>query len=323
MMIPSVQPSPLTAALQQLGPHDHLCSIYETQQEHYSVAIPFVRIGLDRGEKCIYIADDGKDQMVREAMHAEGIDVEHAIADKSLILTAKGQTYLKSGSFDPDCVLSFWKEATQSALSEGFSALRATGETEWLAGGHPAPERWIECESRVADTLTQNNCFALCQYDRRILKPEIILDLIRMHPIVVYRGTVCRNLYYVPPDDFLGNNRATREVERMLTNILERERLDSTLRDQKKELQRAREILAKDIAQRRDTDFELLALKDELAAKRAAMPRLHRFSTRLLANTEVQPLLEEVLSATMELQNADFGNVQLYNPQTQALEIVA
>jgi transcriptional regulator with GAF, ATPase, and Fis domain len=323
MMIPSAQPSPLIAALQRLGPHDHLCSIYETQEEHYSVAIPFIRVGLDRGEKCIYIADDGKDEMVREAMYAEGIDVERVIADRSLILTARGQTYLKSGSFDPDCVLSFWKEATQSALSEGFSALRATGETEWLAGGYLAPERWIEYETRVTDTLTQNNCFALCQYDRRILTPEIILDLIRTHPIVVYRGTVCRNLYYVPPDDFLGNNHAAREVERMLTNILERERLDSTLRDQKKELQRAREILAEDITRRRDTDSELLALKDELGAELAAMTRLHRFSTRLLANTEVQPLLEEVLSATMELQNADFGNVQLYNPQTQALEIVA
>jgi transcriptional regulator with GAF, ATPase, and Fis domain len=302
MMIPSAQPSPLIAALQQLGPHDHLCSIYETQQEHYSVAIPFVRIGLDRGEKCIYIADDGKDEMVREAMYAEGIDVERAIADKSLILTAKGETYLKPGSFDPDCVLSFWKEAAQSALSEGFSALRATGETEWLAGGYPAPERWIEYESRVTDRLTQNNCFALCQYDRRILKPEIILDLIRMHPIVVYRGTVCRNLYYVPPDDFLGNNRAAREVERMLTNIIERECLDFSLRN---------------------TDAKLLALKGELDVELAAMTRLHKFSTRLLASTELQPLLEEVLSATIELQNADFGNVQLYNPQTQALEIVS
>ena len=67
----------------------------------------------------------------------------------------------------------------------------------------------------------------------------------------------------------------------------------------------------------------MLALKDELAADLVAMTSLHELSTRLLASTELQPLLDEVLDATIALQNADFGNVQLYNPESQALEIVA
>src|SRR5258705_4074719 len=53
------------------------------------------------------------------------------------------------------------------------------------------------------------------------------------------------------------------------------------------------------------------------------MTRLQELITRLLATTEPQPLLEEILNATIALQNADFGNVQLYNPDTNALEIVA
>ena len=66
MMIRPAQASPLIAALEQLGPHDHFCSICESPQEHYAVAIPFIRIGLDRGEKCIYIADDGTVGDVRQ-----------------------------------------------------------------------------------------------------------------------------------------------------------------------------------------------------------------------------------------------------------------
>jgi GAF domain-containing protein len=53
------------------------------------------------------------------------------------------------------------------------------------------------------------------------------------------------------------------------------------------------------------------------------MRRLHELSTRLLGTTELQPLLEEVLDATMALQNAHFGNVQLYDPAAEALQIVA
>ncbi len=81
---------PLLTALERLAPHDHLCSIYETPAEHFAVAIPFIRIGLERGEKCIYIADDGTEAIVRDAMQAEGIDVERAIATDSLVLENEG-----------------------------------------------------------------------------------------------------------------------------------------------------------------------------------------------------------------------------------------
>jgi transcriptional regulator with GAF, ATPase, and Fis domain len=323
MTMPEAQATPLITALEQIGPHDYLCSIYENQEEQFSVAIPFIHIGLDRGEKCIYIADDGTADIVREAMHAEGIDVERAIASKALVLTTKEQTYLKRGCFNPDWMFTFWKEATVSAMSEGFPALRATGETEWVLRGALGCERWIEYESRATHALAESNCLALWQYNRRILPPELILEIIRTHPIVVYQGAVCRNLYYVPPDEFLGANHAEREVERILINIRERERVESELRAHQKELQRAQAVLVEDINQRKHEEAELLALKDELSAELTAMTRLHEFSTRLLARTELEPMLEEVLDATIELQNADLGNVQLYNPQTQTLEIVA
>lgn len=51
--------------------------------------------------------------------------------------------------------------------------------------------------------------------------------------------------------------------------------------------------------------------------------QLHRLVARLVAGTELHPLLDEVLDAIIELQHADFGNLQLYNPETKALEIAA
>jgi PAS domain S-box-containing protein len=77
-----------------------------------------------------------------------------------------------------------------------------------------------------------------------------------------------------------------------------------------------------DVTERNKAHEELLLLKDELAAELASMTRLHEWSTRLMASAELEPLLEEILQATIELQNADFGNVQLYNPRTRTLEIV-
>jgi PAS domain S-box-containing protein len=63
--------------------------------------------------------------------------------------------------------------------------------------------------------------------------------------------------------------------------------------------------------------------RQELAAELADMVRLHELSTRLFGSTALQPLLEEILDATIGLLNGDFGCIQLYNPQTKALEIMA
>jgi len=79
----------------------------------------------------------------------------------------------------------------------------------------------------------------------------------------------------------------------------------------------------RDITEQKHAQRELLALKDELAAELTAMTRLHELSTHLLEIGEFQPILEEALDATIALQNADFGNIQLFNQDTQALEIVA
>ena len=229
--------APLLTALAQLTPPNHVCSIYESPEEHLAVAIPFIRMGLERGEKCIYIADDGTGATVRDAMFADGIDVEQAIATGSLILDQKEGAYQKHGAFDPEWMFTFWTNATAEALHQGFSALRVTGETEWVLRGAPGLERWIEYESRMTDVLARHKCIALCQYSRRLFPPELVLDIIRTHPIVIYRGVVCRNMYYVPPDQLLGTNQPQREVERLLTNIREREEVEYTLRRQRNELE--------------------------------------------------------------------------------------
>jgi PAS domain S-box-containing protein len=230
MQVNSTHGTPLLSALEQLTPHHHLCMIYERSEERFAVAIPFIRFGLDRGEKCIYIADDGTEAAVREAMYAGGIDVERAIRTHSLVLKKKETTYLKRGSFDPEWMWSFWSDATAEAMSQGFSALRAAGESEWVVRGAQGLERWMEYESRLTHMLTHYNFLLLCQYSRQLFPPELILDVIRTHPVVVYGTIVCKNPYYVPPDEFLKPNQASQEVERLLNNILAGERAQQTLR---------------------------------------------------------------------------------------------
>ena len=79
--------------------------------------------------------------------------------------------------------------------------------------------------------------------------------------------------------------------------------------------------------------LELARLRREAAAREQAlsasseeaegMKRLHDFSSRLLTINGLQPLLEEVLDATIALHGADFGMVQQLDPGSGDLVIVA
>jgi DNA-binding response OmpR family regulator len=66
-----------------------------------------------------------------------------------------------------------------------------------------------------------------------------------------------------------------------------------------------------------------LALSRLRADELAAMTRLHELSSRLLSVSDLRSVLYEVLDATIELQGADFGNIELYGKEARTLEIVA
>ena len=58
----------------------------------------------------------------------------------------------------------------------------------------------------VSRFVRDHDVRVLCQYNRDRFSPEIILSVIRTHPVVVYGGVICNNPYYVPPEEFLKPN---------------------------------------------------------------------------------------------------------------------
>lgn len=116
--------------------------------------------------------------------------------------------------------------------------------------------------------------------------------------------------------------RAESEMDQV-TSKRAQDELEQRVKEQTSQLSAINAKLINEITERERAAIELTLAKDETAADLKTMIRLHELSTRLLATTELQQLLEEILDATIELLHADFGNVQLCNPQSKALEIVA
>ena len=79
----------------------------------------------------------------------------------------------------------------------------------------------------------------------------------------------------------------------------------------------------RDLVERKRIEREREALRARLALQLEDMRRLHDLSSRLIVLHELSKMLEEILDATIELQHADFGNIQLYDPASDSLQIVA
>ncbi|MBI1910938.1 MAG: MEDS domain-containing protein [Deltaproteobacteria bacterium] len=233
----------LIRAIEKLRIHDHLCLIYESREEQFAAVIPFIRIGLEKGEKCIYIADDNTSAQVLGEMIKGGINTDAVIKSGALSMLTKKEAYLKYGYFNADWMVQYLKKAAEGAKSAGYSALRVTGEMTWVLGNEPGSEQLIEYEAKLNYHFPENDVLALCQYNRARFRPEIILDVIRTHPIVIYGGMVCRNFYYVPPDELLKPEQKSQEIERLLHNIAERANLEGIRATAERELRKSNQVL--------------------------------------------------------------------------------
>ncbi len=229
-------PSPIEQSLCRLGTHDHLCLIYERHDDQLRAMVPFVQQGLESGERCVYVADGDTVDAVSGAMRRGGVEVDAAIRRGALTVARYKDIYLAPGAFDPDKVLDFAASAGIQAVGDGYRGLRIAGEMSWVLHGDPGADRILEYETKVNTRIHETPVTAICQYDRTRFTPEVIRDVIRTHPLVVIGDRVCRNFYFVPPGELRGPNLLDREVDRLLENILERERAEDALRESERRL---------------------------------------------------------------------------------------
>jgi PAS domain S-box-containing protein len=77
-----------------------------------------------------------------------------------------------------------------------------------------------------------------------------------------------------------------------------------------------------DVDERKRMEEAIRAGKEQLAAELEAMTRLHALSARLLTYDDLRTALDDVLQNAIQTSRADFGNIQLYNQDKGALEII-
>ncbi len=200
---------------------DHYCGIFRTDEDHRQLVVDFVRDGVARGEKMLYLVHLHTSAHVEKILREAGIDVGPLFASGQLEIRAAKDAYLTNGEFIPEQMIALLKEATEVALAEGYPALRATGEMSWALSGDPGSERLVEYEALLNNFFPDSKCIAFCQYDRRRFDAEMLLDILHVHPKVLFGTKGCdnRDMYFVPPASFLEADRNNAVLDRWLHNL--------------------------------------------------------------------------------------------------------
>jgi signal transduction histidine kinase len=226
---------------------DHLCCLYKTEEEHRALILSYIRQGLQNHEKVIYIIDTHTANTVFAYLIDDGVDVNSYLEQGQLQFLTSDESYLQDGVFNPDKMINLLQDEIQKALAKGYTALRITGEMTWALRQLPGSERLIEYETKLNFFFPNSKALALCQYDMNQFSPELLLEVVRTHPIVVIGTEIYHNFYYIPPSDLSKGLEPAKTLRYWLENLKERKQIEMKYLNAYNQSEFYRDLLAHDI----------------------------------------------------------------------------
>lgn len=197
---------------------DHICALFRNEEQRRRVVGRYIAEGLLGGEKVLCIVDTRPASEVLDCVRPYA-DAAPYLAKGQLVILHACEAYLKGGRFDCERMLALWKEQSARAAAEGYPRTRVTGETGWWHPHCPGGDRFVEYETRLNGAIAGLPTMVLCQYDINTTAPELLLDVIAVHPVLVIDGEVCQNTYYVPASECSGAKAAAARVEHWLQHL--------------------------------------------------------------------------------------------------------
>ena len=210
---------------------DHIALIYEQDEERLTTITPLIKVGLEKGELCLYVSNEEDDQAIVEALKAENIDVDKAVSNGSLILTSKKEMYFKLGRFDPEWTIRVINNIADLARSYGFTAMRVMSEMAWTQDRVPGVERWPEYEAKMNTLNPGISLRIICQYDRRLFAADALMAAVQTHPRIAAQGEINRNSFFIPSERLLKGDYAEAELERVMDCIRQINDSEAKLQD--------------------------------------------------------------------------------------------
>jgi hypothetical protein len=100
-------------------------------------------------------------------------------------------------------MLALIEEILDSGKARGFSLTRLVAQMEWALQDCPGVDELLDYEARLNELLPRYADPVVCTYDLTRFGGEIVIDILRTHPLVIMGGILQQNPFFVPPGELL------------------------------------------------------------------------------------------------------------------------
>ncbi len=191
---------------ERIPPGSHICQLYSKVTEIPGVTARLMRVGLSLSEKCLFAAAPAQINELREELGKLQVDVGGLIEAGQLALHEEREPFLANGNrFDPYFLLSSHQTFIAQALREGWQAVRISIDMTWLTKNVATPEQVLKYEAASDAVFTFQNApiIALMHYDYSKLQPNLVVEMLKLHPISVVGKYIRRNPYYLNSEQYM------------------------------------------------------------------------------------------------------------------------
>ena len=182
----------------------HMCLIFTDEEERKDSLLKFLLSGLKTGERMACFSNKTDEETLREFFMENGVSFDEKKGDNAISLSGTDEVYFQDGVFDPDRMLSTLTDFYDESKRMGFPASRVIGEMSPEIETVPGGDRLLEYESRVSMLLRDHPVTSVCQYDANSFDGATIMEVLKVHPKMIVKGSVVNNPFFIEPETYLG-----------------------------------------------------------------------------------------------------------------------
>jgi hypothetical protein len=180
----------------------HACAFFTSKEEEYRVMLPFMAEGFAAGDKLVHIVDETHRDERMTRLGRAGIAVEAGQHSGQLVVLPWERAHVAAGYFDQWRMLDDLGQRF-AADAERYRLTRVWANQEWALQDVPGVTDLIEYECRLNLILPKYNVVGICVYDATRFSAEVMVGMLRTHPIVIVDSVIRENPFYVPPQQLL------------------------------------------------------------------------------------------------------------------------
>jgi hypothetical protein len=186
-----------------LDPGDHLCFLYDHEEDCRAWALVSLHQSLINGEKILYILDSAETQAAFQRSWGTLPETQAAIQRGRLqLIDLRGQQDWRGSWQRPQDFLGCFQNEVEAARREGYSMVRVAVNMTSAASLVETPHQLIQYETSLDQIICQQPFAMVCEYSRSELPYEVQLNLVVHHRLLVVSGGVHENFYYIPSEEW-------------------------------------------------------------------------------------------------------------------------